>query len=291
MGRIDEVFSPFLHQYGLTLTQEQSKEVLSKAGMLSVRTLLEGGLIRDERVLDYEDFESYAQAVKSGRKEARQAVQTKWIGQSIARKIWVEAPAKKAAIRQSLEIKEAAIAVVEEYYKVFTEASVRQAMIQIHERNYGGDKRIGIMVKAEPYASQFTLQVRGIIGPHNVANEGKGWNLQMEPGSAVFSIKKRYTRLPSQEQLIDDLCVWDWLETLPAKGVVKTDTHTYPIYPTAKDVFETGYSVQQPGEAPYKIHPVDEVSGQMGFNAFLVMAIGMGHKAKSLTYSPVESES
>lgn len=279
---IEDVYGAFSFKNGLSLTVAERKTVLAKAGVLSVRTLMEGGIIRDERVLNYPDFETYARAVKNQHQESRHIAQKRWIGTSVARKIWVEAPAKKASIRLSHDIKDAAIAVVDEYYTDFTEASVRKAMIQIRERDYGGDKRIGVMVKAEPYASQFTLQVRGMIGPHNVANEGNGWTLEMEKGSALFSIKKRYTQLPTRQELIDDLCVWDWLETLPAKATLHTDTETYPVYPTAKDVFETGYEVRQTGQQPYRVEPVSEVSAKMGFHSFLQLVIGLGKQPSTL---------
>lgn len=107
----------------------------------------------------------------------------------------------------------------------------------IKERDYGGEKRIGICIKQEPYAKQYTITIRDILGNYNIANEGSGWTMQLERGSKPFSITKTYNHLPSKDDLIDDVCIFDILEAQEPIGQIIKDTCRINIYPTAKEYY------------------------------------------------------
>ena len=279
---LSEALIPFQVSNGLSLSEQEASALLRQAGMFSARCLMAGGFIRDERLLNYASFEEYEKAIKTIRVEDRNRLQQQWIDNRPARRIWTGTPAKNKAVTQAEELKERAIAVVEEYYQGFTPQSVRNALIQVSERNYGGERREGILVKEEPYAQQYTIIVRGILGNHTVYNEGKGWKLQLEADAQIFSIKKRYRSLPTPAELIDDLCLFDYLETLPPVGWIVTDTGRFPIFPTASDLFTTGYTAFPDGEKSYRIEPVDLPTQQLAYGAFLNVCVAKGYRSPNL---------
>lgn len=164
-----------------------------------------------------------------------------WIKDRPARKFFSERKPKNKSNKLLFDKMETASEIIEEYWDkgYFTEKELTKQLICITERDYGGENRIGIMVKKESHSHQYSVTIRGIVGSYNVSNDGEGWDLKLEKGAKKFSVSKSYKLFPNfKDELIDDFISLDILENLPPIDYIHTDTNTIPIYPTAKEYFK-----------------------------------------------------
>lgn len=136
--------------------------------------------------------------------------------------------------------------VLEEFYnpKTFTDSAVKKAMMLLSEKDYG-NIRIGILAKAEPYDSEFTLTVRGVVGSFVDSIEGDGSRVSELLGDSYqFSMTKTYTTLPkSLDDVINDFLAIKILETLKPVHYIRNDLYVKPIYPTYDQFINSGGKV------------------------------------------------
>jgi len=202
--------------------------------------LMEGGIIYDKSILVYKNIDEYLNFITKSRLERRKNQLNDWIQDKPARKFFTERKPKNKKEEKLFDKLEETTEIINEYWdtKYFNEKELSKQFICICERDYGGENRIGIMVKQEPYAHQYSIIVRGIIGPYNIANDGNGWDLELEKGAERFSLSKTYKSFPTKDELIDDFVSLDILESQPPIDHIRNDISTIPIYPTAKEYFK-----------------------------------------------------
>jgi len=202
--------------------------------------LMKGGIIYDKSILQYKNIDEYLNSITESRMERRKNQLNDWIQNRPARKFFTERKPKNKKEEKLFDKLEETTEIINEYWdtKYFNEKELSKQFICICERDYGGENRIGIMVKQEAYAHQYSIIVRGIIGPYNVSNDGNGWDLELEKGAERFSLSKTYKNLPTKDELIDDFISLDILESQPSIDHIRNDISTIPIYPTAKEYFK-----------------------------------------------------
>jgi hypothetical protein len=236
-------FQALLEEYAKEkeIPTHQIKDFIHKVGICNINILKHGGIIFNREVVNFDNLEQYLAYLKKYYAEKRARIRNQWIDNRLARKEYCESVPKTKKEIELCDKKDIAINVIEEYYdkKFFTEANLKKDMILIKERDYGGDKRIGICIKKEPYANQYTITIRDILGNCNIANEGSGWTMQLERGAKPFSITKRYNHLPTKDELIDDICIFDILEQQEPVGQIVKDTGVIQIYPTAREYYQS----------------------------------------------------
>jgi len=212
------------------LTQDEKVELIKAGGKLS-----------DTLPSNFKSFNDYIEYIKKSRSEYRKKQQEDWINKIPAREWWVKSKPKTKKDVELNDKKESAIDVIERFYD--SSKQKKSDMIGITEADYKNkDIREGVMVKWEPYADQVTITIRGIVGPHNVDISDK--SIQLEKGAKQFSITKSYKKLPSKEELIDDIVIYDILEKSKPVDKIIRDGSTSNIYPTARD-FKTVESIDK----------------------------------------------
>jgi hypothetical protein len=229
-----ELFDP-------TLTKEQRQELCNEGTGMWMNVIMKGGVIYDKSILSFHNIEDYLEHIRVRMSMRRSNELKEWIKDRPARKFFSERKPEKKSDELLFDKMETASEIIEEYWDkgYFTEKELSKQLICITERDYGGENRIGIMVKKEPYAHQYSVIVRGIVGPYNVSNDGGGWDLELEEGAKRFSVSKSYKSFPSsKDELIDDFISLDILENLPPTDHIHTDISTIPIFPTAKEYFK-----------------------------------------------------
>lgn len=229
----------FLKENDILYNDQELKDYINIKNISVIKTLQNGGIINCISILDYDNFESYFKSIINRRKEISNKVLEKWIENRPARRYYINQEIKTPKDKKVAIEKDYAFDIIEEFYdeKYFTYANVNKQFIIAKEKSYGRDSSIGIILKKQSYAHQFTLNIKGINGGYTVSNDGNGWDLELEKGAKFFGIIKRYENIPTKEELIDDICIWDLLEKQEPKSKVVTDTSTFNIYPTAKEYF------------------------------------------------------
>ena len=224
-----------------TLTKEQREVLCNDSVRMWMDVLMKGGIIYDKSILSFHNIEDYLEHIRIRMSMRRTNELKGWIKDRPARKFFSERKPDKKSDELLFDKMETASEIIEEYWDkgYFTEKELSKQLICITERDYGGENRIGIMVKKEPYAHQYRVTVRGIVGPYNVIIEGEGWSLELEEGSKRFSVSKSYNSFPSsKDELIDDFVSLDILENLPPKDYIFNDIGNIPIFPTSKEYFK-----------------------------------------------------
>ena len=222
------------------LTDEQIIEIVKESSGMLMDILMKGGIIYDKSIFSFHDIESYLEHIRVRMSMRRSNELKEWIKDRPARKFFTERKPQNKTEEKLFDKLEECSEIIKEYWdtEYFNEKELAKQFMCICERDYGGENRIGIMVKQEAYAHQYRVIVRGIIGPYNVSNEGNGWDIELEKGAERFSLSKTYKSLPSKEDLIDDFITIDILEKQEPVDWIRNDLGTYPIFPTAKEYFK-----------------------------------------------------
>jgi hypothetical protein len=225
--------------FNANLTDEEFEKLVKNTISLNFEILREGGIIFNRDILDFNTFEDYMTHLKEKNAKRNKNVIDNWIKNRPARLFFV----KRKPINKSEELLfdkyEECATIIEDYWDdtYFNQKELAKQLICICERNYGGENKIGILIKKEPYANQYIVVVRGIIGGYNVANTGDGWSLELESDAKRFSLSKSYRSFPTKDDLIDDFVNLDLFESQPPVDFIRTDIKTYPIYLTSKEYF------------------------------------------------------
>jgi hypothetical protein len=201
--------------------------------MLSIQDkaaiLLAGGIIpTDGENFPFGSVGEYIDKVKEARNKERAANLETFLCGRAARELFATGEGVDPSLSDA---KDAAIDVIERYYK--PSVPKPSDLISISHSNTGSIKE-GVMVKWESYANQFRITIGFILGDYNYDPIDKTFDL--EDGAKCATISKAYEgkALPTREELIDDICVYDLLEKMKPIGVIFRDICKINIYPRSK---------------------------------------------------------
>lgn len=222
-----------------SLSDDQINELV-KGSSLMYLDCIKNGETQFKSILNFDNITNYLNHLHTKITERKNTELNSWIQDRPARKFFSIRKPKCKKEELLFDKMEESITIIDEYWdtKYFNEKELAKQFICICERDYGGENRIGIMVKQEAYAHQYQVIVRGLIGPYNISNEGNGFDLEFEMGAERFSLSKSYQNLPTKDELIDDFISLDILENQSPVDHIHNDIGTIPIYPTAKEYFK-----------------------------------------------------
>lgn len=225
--------------FDINLNEEEFKKLVKNTISLNFRILREGGIIFNRDILNFNTFEEYIKHIKEKIVECRKKEINLWIKNRPARLFFVKRKPTNKSEELLFDKFEECATIIEDYWddSYFNPKELAKQLICICERNYGGENRIGVLIKKEPYANYYSVVVRGIIGDYNVANDGDEWSLELESNAKRFTLSKTYRSFPTKDELIDDFVNLDILESQPPVDYIHTDINKHPIYLTAKEYF------------------------------------------------------
>jgi hypothetical protein len=227
-------------KFDSNLNDDQLSLLVSESSGMLVDILMKGGIIYDKSIFSFENITDYLEHIHTKILDRKNLELNNWIQNRPARKFFTDRKPKNKTEELLFDKMEESTTIIEEYWdnEYFNEKELATQLICICERDYGGENRIGILIKKEAYAHQYRVIVRGIVGPYNVSNEGNGWELELEEGAQRFTLSKTYKNFPTKDELIDDFVCLDILESQPPIDYIRNDLGTLPIYPTAKEYFK-----------------------------------------------------
>ncbi len=115
--------------------------------------------------------------------------------------------------------------------------SLRSSFIEFKGRVYDtkrGQKREGLMVKQQPYASQISINVTSIIGNQTFDVMER----KLYGGYQCGMILRYNHNFPSSHELIDDIIMYHLTSKLEPIAFVATDTKRLPVYMSAKEFWK-----------------------------------------------------